>query len=120
MEPRAYSPAPVGTQFVLVGYGHQSGDVLLDSSLPLRDVKVSLNLVTVGYGRTFDLAGRQANVAVLVPYIWGTASGTVFEENVNVRRSGGGDLRLRFSTLLAGGDAMKPKEFATRKPRLIV
>jgi len=120
MEPRAYSPAPVGTQFVLVGYGHQSGDVLLDSSLPLRDVNVSLNLVTAGYGRTFDLAGRQANVAVLVPYIWGTASGTVFEENVNVRRSGGGDLRVRFSTLLVGGDAMKPKEFATRKPGLIV
>lgn len=120
MEPRAYSPAPVGTQFVLIGYGHQSGDVLLDSSLPLRDVKVSLNLVTAGYGRTFDLAGRQANVAVLVPYIWGTASGTVFEDNISVRRSGGGDLRLRFSTLLKGGDAMKPKEFATRKPGLIV
>lgn len=120
MEPRAYSPAPVGTQFVLVGYGHQSGDVLLDSSLPLRDVKVNLNLVTAGYGRTFDLAGKQANVAVLVPYIWGNASGTVFEDNINVRRSGGGDLRLRFSMLLKGGDAMKPKEFATRKPGLIV
>jgi hypothetical protein len=32
MEPRAYSPAPCGTQFVLLSYGHQSGDVLLDSS----------------------------------------------------------------------------------------
>lgn len=120
MEPRAYSPAPVGTQFVLVGYGHQSGDVLLDSSLPLRDVNVSFNLVTAGYGRTFDLAGKQANIAVLVPYVWGNASGTVFEDNISVRRSGGGDLRLRFSTLLKGGDAMKPKEFATRKPGLIV
>lgn len=120
MEPRAYSPAPVGTQFVVAAYGHQSGDVLLDSSLPLRDVSVSLNVATLGYGRTFNLAGRQANVAVLVPYIWGTASGTVFEDNISVRRSGGGDLRLRFSTLLKGGDAMKPKEFATRKPGLIV
>ncbi|HEU4767785.1 MAG TPA: transporter, partial [Pyrinomonadaceae bacterium] len=70
--------------------------------------------------RTFNLAGRQANVAVLAPYIWGTAKGTVFEDNVSVRRSGGGDLRLRFSALLAGGEAMKPKEFATRKPGLIV
>jgi outer membrane putative beta-barrel porin/alpha-amylase len=120
MEPRAYSPAPIGTQFVFVGYGHQSGDVLLDSSLPLKDVEVSLNVVSVGYGRTFELAGRQANVAVVVPYIWGTARGTVFEDQVNVRRSGGGDLRLRFSTLLIGGEAMGRKEFATRKPGLIV
>ena len=120
MEPRAYSPAPVGTQFLFLGYGHQSGDVLLDSSLPLRDVKVKLNVATIGYGRTFNLAGRQANVAVVVPYIWGTARGTVFEDSVNVRRSGGGDIRLRFSTLLVGGEAMGRKEFATRKPRMIV
>ena len=120
MEPRSYSPAPVGTQFLFLGYGHQSGDVLLDSSLPLRDVEVSLNVATIGYGRTFDLAGRQANVAVVFPYIWGTASGTVFEDRVNVRRSGGGDLRLRFSTLWVGGQAMDRKEFATRKPGLIV
>lgn len=120
MEPRAYSPAPVGTQFVFVGYGHQSGDVLLDSSVPLRDVSVSLNVASLGYGRTFSLAGRQANVAVLFPYIWGTANGSVFENQVNVRRSGGGDLRIRISTLLKGGEAMKPREFATRKPQTII
>jgi hypothetical protein len=67
MEPRAYSPAPRGTQFVLLSYGHQSGDVLLDSSLPLKDVSISLNAASFGYGRTFNFAGRQANVAVLVP-----------------------------------------------------
>ena len=120
MEPRAYSPAPVGTQFLFLGSGHQSGDVLLDSSLPLRDVEVSLNVASIGYGRTFNLAGRQANVAVVFPYIWGTASGTVFEDRVNVRRSGGGDVRLRFSTLLVGGEAMERKEFAKRTPRMIV
>jgi outer membrane putative beta-barrel porin/alpha-amylase len=120
MEPRAYSPAPVGTQFVVAGYGHQSGDVLLDSSLPLRDVSVKLNVATIGYGRTFALAGRQANIALLLPYIWGTASGTVFEDRVNVRRSGGGDARLRFSTLWLGGTAKTPKEFATRKPGTII
>src|SRR5215218_4698784 len=70
MEPRAYSPAPIGTQFVLLGYAHQSGDVLLDSSLPLKDVAVKFNFGSIGYGRTFGLAGHQASVAVLAPYIW--------------------------------------------------
>ena len=120
MEPRAYSPAPNGTQFVLVGYGYQSGDVLLDSSLPLKDVNIKLNAASVGYGRTFNLAGRQANVAVVFPYLWGTAEGTVFEDQVKVRRSGGGDVRVRFSTLLKGGEALSPREFAQRKPATII
>jgi len=120
MEPRAYSPAPVGTQFVVLSYGHQSGDVLLDSSLPLKDVSISLNAASVGYGRTFGLLGRQANVAVLFPYLWGTARGTVFEDQVNVRRSGGGDIRVRFATLFKGGEARSAREFAQRKPATII
>jgi hypothetical protein len=120
MEPRAYSPAPSGTQFVLLTYGHQSGDVLLDSSLPLKDVNIKLNAASFGYGRTFNLVGRQANVAVLIPYIWGTAQGTIFEDQIKVRRSGGGDIRVRFSTLLKGGEALGPKEFAQRKPATII
>lgn len=120
MEPRAYSPAPMGTQFVLVSYGHQSGDVLLDASLPLKDVSVKLNAASVGYGRTLNLAGRQANVAVLFPYLWGTARGTVFEDQVSVRRSGGGDVRVRFSTLLKGGEALSTRELAQRKPSTII
>jgi hypothetical protein len=120
MEPRAYSPAPTGTQFVLLSYGYQSGDVLLDSSLPLKDVSIKFNAVSVGYGRTFNLMGRQANVAVLFPYIWGDARGTVLEDQVNVRRSGGGDIRMRFSTLLMGGESRSAKEFAQRKPSTII
>lgn len=120
MEPRAYSPSPTGTQFVLLAYAYQSGDVLLDSSLPFDDVSVKLNAASIGYGRTFNLASRQANVAVLVPYIWGTAQGKVFEDQVSVRRSGGGDVRIRFSTLFKGGQALRPKEFAERKPTTII
>ena len=120
MEPRAYSPAPVGTQFVVLTYAHQSGDVLLDASLPLQDVTVKFNSGAFAYGRTFGLAGRQVNVAVVYPYIWGTAKGTVFEDEIAVRRSGSGDIRLRFSTLLRGGPALSPREFASRKPKTIV
>lgn len=120
MEPRTYSPAPVGTQFLLLTYGYQSGDVLLDSSLPLEDVSVSVNAGSVGYGRTISLAGRQTNVSVLFPYIWGTAKGSVFENQVAVRRSGGGDVRARFSTILKGGKALAPKEFAARKPEALI
>jgi len=39
---------------------------------------------------------------------------------VRVRRSGGGDVRVRFSTLFKGGQALTPKEFAQRKPSTII
>ena len=120
MEPRAYSRAPVGTQFVLVSYTYQTGDVLLDSSLPLDDVTVKFSAASLAYGRTFDLAGRQANVAVAMPYIKGRVRGAVFEEQVEVTRSGLGDVRLRFSTNLIGGPALKPQEFRVYKPRALL
>jgi hypothetical protein len=120
MEPRAYSRAPVGAQFIVFAYAYQTGDVLLDSALPLRDVSVKLNATTLGYGRTFALAGKQANISAALPYVRGNASGTVFEERQAVTRSGLGDVRLRFSTNLLGGPALKPKEFSSFKPRALL
>lgn len=120
IEPRAYSRAPVGTQYVVVAYSYSSGDVLTDASLPLRDVEVKFGAVSLAYGRAFGLAGRQANVGVLVPYIKGSAGGLVFEQQQDVTRSGLGDVRLRFSTNLLGGPALGPKEFAAYRPRTLL
>jgi hypothetical protein len=120
MEARAYSRAPVGTQFVVISYAHQSGDVLTDSASPLSDVSVKLNLVSFAYGRTFNLAGRQANASVLVPCIRAKANGNVFEERHEITRSGLGDVRMRFSTFLIGGPALNPRDFAAYQPRTLL
>jgi hypothetical protein len=120
MEARAYSPAPVGANIALFVYTYQSGDVLLDSSLPLRDVKVNLNSAIVGYGRTFGLAGRQATASIAMPYVWGSVSGSVFEQQQEVTRSGLGDMRLRFSMNLVGSPALSPREFVARKPSTVL
>ena len=120
LEPRAYSRAPVGTKFVVLSYAHQSGDVLLDSALPLKDVSVKLNSVLFGYGQTFGLAGRQANLSFVAPYILGHAKGTVFETQQEVRRSGIGDVRVRLGLNILGSPALTPKEFAARKPKTVL
>jgi hypothetical protein len=117
MEPRAYSRAPVGTQFVLVTYGYQTGSVLTDASLPLADVKVKLHPSAFGYGRTFGLARKQASASFLIPYVKGTVSGSVFEDQVKVTRSGLGDLHIRVTLNLRGSPAMSPREFAAFKPK---
>jgi hypothetical protein len=110
----------VGANFAVFVYSYQNGDVLLDSALPLRDVKVSLNSTAVGYARTFNFAGRQATVSAAVPYVWGRVSGTVFEQAQEVTRSGLGDLRLRLGVNLIGSPALSPREFAARKPSTVL
>jgi hypothetical protein len=120
IEPRAYSRAPVGTQTVIVTYAHQSGDVFTDAALPLTDVSVSLNSPSFGYATTFGLAGRQTNVGVFVPYIYGKVKGSVFEEQREVTRSGLGDIRFRITQMLTGAPALKPKEFTSFKRKTLI
>jgi hypothetical protein len=117
LEPRAYSPAPVGTNYFGLALHDSRGGVVTDAALPLEDVEAHINITTPFYGRTFSLAGRSANVGIAVPYAWGTVAGEVFEEHREVRRSGFGDPQLRFAVNLLGGPAMTPREFATRARR---
>jgi hypothetical protein len=117
LEPRAYSPNPTGANFVLAGYGHSTGDVVFDPSVPLTNVSAHVNQAAFFYGRTFGLFGRSASAAVQLPYVWGTVDGDVGEERRSVYRSGLADLRLRLTTNLVGGPALRPREFAARSPR---
>ena len=116
MEPRAYSAAPIGTNFLLGGYAHTKGNIATDASLPIENLKAKVDTALVGYVRTFDLAGQSASVAALLPYNWGTFTGDVEDENREVTRTGIGDLRLRFTANLLGGPALSPEEFARREP----
>lgn len=115
IEPRAYSASPVGTNFAVLGYGGTTGDVVFDASAPFTDVKADVNTVSAAFGRVFALGRRQASLTFIAPYQWGEASGNVGETRRSVQRSGMGDLRLRFATLLVGGEALAPREFAARK-----
>jgi Putative MetA-pathway of phenol degradation len=116
MEPRAYSPAPIGTNFLLAGYARSTGGVSTDPSLPIANVQASIDAGSVAYARTFGLAGHAASAAVLLPYVWGDFSGEVEEQSREASRSGLGDLRLRFAMNLLGGPALTPAEFVQREP----
>ncbi len=120
LEPRAYSIAPVGTNFVAVTAGNTRGEVLLDPSLPIDDVKADLNLGSLGYGRTFGLGGRQALAAIVFSYGLGDIEGEVLEEQKRIERSGLADMRLKMSVNLVGPPAMTPQEFATAPRKTVL
>jgi hypothetical protein len=121
LEPRAFSPSPIGTNFAVAAFTHASGDVSLDPSVPITNVQANINVYSVGYAYTFGLLGHSANVAIAVPYFRAGVSGNV--EEVGQReadRTGMGDIGMRFAMTLIGGPALTPEEFAHRTPGTVL
>ena len=120
LDPRAYSPAPVGTNFVGITYGRTSGDVALDPTIPITDASANFNNTVLGYYHSFGLLGRQTTVAAGVPYVWGSGQGLVDGVPAHIYRSGLGDLRLRLAFFLVGSPAVGPQEFKKRQAKTVV
>lgn len=116
MEPRAYSAAPIDTNFLVGSYVRSTGTGSLDPSLPISNVRSSINTAFLGYQRNFDLFGQMASGAILIPYHQAEVSGQVFDANKEVSRRGLGDIRVRIAENLIGNPVLTPAEFAQREP----
>jgi len=116
LEPRAYSPSPVGLNFLGLGFLYSYGGVVLDPSLPIENIHAKVYNALPYYGRTFGLFGRQSSVTLTTPYAWATVHGDVQEASRSVDRSGLADPMLRFALNLIGGPALTPQEFLRHKP----
>jgi hypothetical protein len=111
LEPRAYSPSPVGANFAGIGYLYSTGGAVTDPSVPITNIHARVYNAVPYYGRTFGLFGRQASVTLTTPYAWATVSGDVQEVNRTVDRTGWADPQIRFSVNLIGNPALTPEEF---------
>ena len=116
LEPRAYSPNPVGIHFITLNAGRTDGDVLTDAASPIQDFKVKVNESAIGYGQSFALADRMASFGIVVPSAAGEATGTLDGESRIVHRNGFADLRVRFTASLLKGSALDPAAFARQPP----
>jgi len=120
MEPRAYSNAPVGVNFLLSGYVYQQGDVLLDPSVPVKDVKVQIHSTFLAYSRSLDVFGKSGNFALVVPYAWLSGTGTVRAQERSRHVSGFSDPAVRLSVNLYGAPALSLQEFKNYRQDTIV
>src|SRR5271154_1345000 len=112
MEPLSYTNSPIGLNFLIAGYGYQTGNVLVDPSLPVKNVKATVDTAFLAYSRVLDFWGESGSLALIVPYAWLSASGDVFEQQKNVDRTGLSDLTLKLSVNLFGAPALSLKDFA--------
>ena len=116
LEPRAYSPAPIGLNFLGLGALYTSGGVVTDPSLPIQNVQARVYTATPYYGHTFGLFGRLANVTVTMPFAEAKVHGDVFDVSHSIKRSGLIDPLVRFAVNLLGGPALTPREYSQHKP----
>jgi len=118
--PAAYTPAPYGVNVLNLAAVYNSGDLAFDPSGPIEDASARIGISTLGYIRTLNVAGRSANIGVIVPYVLGHLEGLYLGEAAFADRSGLGDLGVRMAVNLFGAPAMSPEEFSTYRARTLI
>lgn len=120
IEPRAYSNAPVGVNFLVAGVAYSHGGLSLDPSLPVTDARLESSAAVLAYARVLDLWGVSGKFDAIVPYV--TLSGTADYAGQPVQRSihGLANPAFRISANLMGAPALTLQEFAAYRQDLIV
>lgn len=116
LEPRLLSAIPTGGNFLVASYGHSSGNILLDSSLPIEDLTADLNNIIVAYARSFKVFNRLAKFDAIVPYSIADFSGLYSNIDTSTFRNGFGDPLFRVSLILIGAKPYNIAEFSRHSP----
>lgn len=118
--PAAYVPAPYGINLVTLTTALNRGDLAFDPSGPIDEANGDIAIASVAYGRTFNLAGRSANIGLALPGIDGDLEGLYLGQPASAERTGFGDASVRVAVNLLGAPAMSPREFRAYRPRWLV
>ena len=120
IEPRAYTYAPIGVNFLVAGIGYSQGGISFDPAVPLTNAKLKTDLAALAYARVLEIGGQSARFELIAPYA--SLSGTAEYVGQPVAReiSGFGDPKQRLSMNFLGAPALNLKEFAGYQHDLIV
>ncbi|NJN40665.1 MAG: transporter [Gammaproteobacteria bacterium] len=120
MEPRAYSNAPIGLNFLGAGYVYTQGGALIDSALPVTNPDLKTSSGVLAYGRVLDIAGQSAKLNIVVPFTGLTGTAQFAGQPMSRDVSGFADPIFKLSVNLYGAPALSLKEFASYEQDVIV
>lgn len=120
LDPRTFSPAPVGTTILVSGIGRSRGGFVLDPSLGIEDVQADLSFTTTGVGYVFDLAGRQARLLAVLPVARGDVRGDVGGIGERQELSGPVDPRFKLTVGFHGAPALSLEEIRNAPRRTAI
>lgn len=111
IEPRRWTPLPVGMNVLGAGVVHTDGDINVDPVLEIDDATVDVETLIVSFLHAFDLAGQSARFDVRLPYQDARWEGLLSGERASAERRGLADPRLRLSVNFIGAPALRGKAF---------
>ena len=117
VQPRVYTPAPVGINLVTLGYSYSSGAVLYDKTIPIEDASARVHSLSAAYSRSIGLFGSAGRIDLAVPFVSGEWVGELKQLASSASRTGFGDPVLRVALFPVGAPALSRQEFAGFKPR---
>lgn len=120
LDPRAYIKVPVNITFAVLGFGYSYGNVIIDPTIAIRDLKAKIESPIIGIGHTFSLFGLTSQAYVTLPYAWTQATGLAIGNDRSTTRSGLADMKFRVSVLLFGAPAATLNEFTKNPSRTTI
>lgn len=120
IEPRAFSNAPVGVNFLIAGYAYTRGGLSFDPAVPVTNAHLETSSAILAYARVLDLWGMSGKFDAVVPLTSLSGTATFAGEPVERVVDGLGDARFRLSVNLYGAPALTLREFAAYRQDLIV
>jgi hypothetical protein len=120
IEPRAFSNAPVGVNFLVGGYAFTRGGLSFDPAVPVTNAQLQTSNSILAYARVLDLWGMSAKFDAVAPYTWLSGSARFAGQPVERTVDGLGDARFRLSVNFYGAPALTLREFAAYEQELIV
>jgi len=120
IEPRAYSNAPIGVNFLIAGYAYTRGGVAFDTALPITDPHLHTSSALVAYATVLDLWGKSAKIDAIVPYTWLAGNAEYQGQTVNRNVNGFANSAYRLSVNVYGAPALPLDEFTKWEQDLII
>lgn len=120
IEPRAYTNAPIGVNFLVAGIGYSEGGISFDSAVRLTNANIKTDLAALAYARVLDIGGQSAKFDLIVPYASLNGTADYIGQPVARDISGFGDPKLRLSMNFLGAPALTLDQFAGYRHDLIV
>lgn len=120
LEPRLYSNAPPGVNFIVAGYSYSEGGVLPDPSVGIENARLQVDGPVVGFAHTLAFAGSSAQVAVAAGRVCLDGSADYGGQTFTRDTCGWTDAKLRLAWNFLGSPAMNLREFQTYRQDVIV
>jgi len=120
LDPRSFVNTPVGINFLIVGYGYSTGNVLFDPAIALEDADLTLQGPSAGYARALDLWGLSGKADAALG--WACADGTATFNGAPASRHvcGLSDPTAHISVNFIGAPALTLRQYPAYRQNILV